>query len=107
MSESIRFRCMCPVLNCPNESLIYWKHSTCSNGSETIDSNGDVKCDQCKTKDFIMNWRYSCGKHQNGYQFPDKAKVAKVLGALVNMAENDAEALFIVKVCKRIRDRAN
>ena len=105
MSGPVTFRCICPVLNCPNEKLIYWKHKGCINGSETIDINGEVRCDQCGTHDFILNWRYSCGEHKNGYDYPDRAKVAKVIGALVNMLDDDAEIAFITKLCKNIKSR--
>ena len=103
--EPIIFRCMCPVLNCPNENIIYWEHSSCPNSEETLDQNGDVKCEECGTKDFILNWKFSCGEHQNGYQFPDKAKALKVIGALVNIMQNEEDIAFLMKVCKRIRDR--
>ena len=104
MNET-RFRCMCPVLNCSNTNTIYWQHSTCSGSEETIDTEGDVKCKGCGRKDFIMNWGYNCAEHKNGYQYADKAKAGKVIGALVILASNDDELYFLVKCCRRIREK--
>ena len=104
MNET-RFRSLCPVLDCPNTKIIYWQHSTCSGSKETIDTEGDVKCEGCGKKDFIMNWRYSCGEHKNGYQYADQAKAGKIIGALIGLTNNQEEIMFLVKCCSRINQR--
>ena len=103
--DETRFRSLCPVLDCPNTKIIYWKHATCSNGEETIDTEGDIKCKECGRKDFIMNWRYSCGEHKNGFQYPDRAKAGKIFGALMGLATDVAEIAFLIKCVTRINQR--
>jgi hypothetical protein len=105
MNGPVRFKSLCPVLDCNNADLIYWKHAGCSNGTETLDSEGDVKCEQCGLKDFIMNWKYQCQKCQNGYECPDPAKIGKVLGALTGKLQSESEIGFILKVILKINTR--
>ena len=88
--KKIIFRCMCPVLNCPDDKIIYWKHNGCSNGTETLDINGDIECEQCGTKDFINNWYFNCADGTNTLKESikaEKTKLAKVLGAISNMLD--------------------
>ena len=48
MEKQYRFRSRCPILNCSNEEVIYWKHGPCGDdGIETIDINGNIQCMKC------------------------------------------------------------
>ena len=109
MGKKIIFRCMCPVLNCLNDKIIYWKHKGCSNGTETLDINGFLECEQCGTKAFINNWYFNCADGTNTLKESNKAdkfKLRKVLGALTGKAD-DNEFEFIIETIHNINSRLN
>ena len=108
IGKKIIFRCSCPVLNCLNDKIIYWKHKGCSNGTETLDINGFLECEQCGTKAFINNWYFNCADGTNTLgekSNVEKAKLIMLLGALPNVSDmlDDCEMLLLVKAIKNIK----
>lgn len=88
MEKEIDFISGCPVKGCKRYAdEIYWKHSGCG-GHETLDVFGQLKCNKCSVEDHLMNWKFDCGVHDDGFQpgfyqgFLDALSVlAKVKGA--------------------------
>ena len=63
----IDFECGCPVAGCPNnKELLKWTHDDCG-ASETIDSEGIVKCKNGHNLGEFFSFKYSCREHDSKY----------------------------------------
>ena len=64
----INFESGCPVVRCPNfRRLIKWRHHDCG-ATETIDSEGIVRCKNGHNLGEFFLLEYSCGMHTNDFR---------------------------------------
>jgi hypothetical protein len=65
----VDFESGCPVALCSNsKSLLTWHHHKCG-ATETIDSEGIVKCRKGHNLGEFFLLRYNCEGHNNGFQY--------------------------------------
>lgn len=94
--HSQRFITKCP---CGCDKVIRWLHSNC-NGGLMIDDDGDIKCDNCKTRFNIMKAVFNC-QNESVYNSPyNKMKKMNILQMLSN---SPMEPFFIERLIERIR----
>ncbi len=62
--EVVEFISKCPVDGCRNDENVNWRHVGCYK-KEYINSNGEIICTDCGTKNGFYNWRFNCGCHEN------------------------------------------
>jgi hypothetical protein len=63
---------ICPADDCPTDiryrEATYWVHSGCG-GDMEISIDGDIRCRDCYTSDFMGNWNFACSAHK-GQHWP-------------------------------------
>ena len=93
----IDFECGCPVAGCPNnKKLLKWNHDDCG-ATETIDSEGIVKCRNGHNLGEFFSFKYSCGEHDSKY-----GSYPAFLAALSICSNFDAE--FAFKLTQKLMD---
>ena len=59
----------CPVAGCSNnKTLLTWHHHNCG-ATETIDSDGVIRCKSGHNLGEFFLLKYNCGGHSNGFQY--------------------------------------
>ena len=104
MSDWEDFETKCP--SCNNNDTIYWVH-TQDGYHETINKNGDIKCNNSscyynKNPTFIMEWKFDCGKHHGDYWKPNATKVFTAIGMVSSICSLSKDER--IKLFNRIND---
>ena len=71
MSESHKFATFCPCEKCEeSDEVIYWNHHC--GGSQKIDEQGFIYCDNCQKRCHLADMVFSCGKDNTHKPYFDK-----------------------------------
>ena len=95
----VDFESGCPVAGCSNnKSLLTWHHHDCG-ATETIDSEGVVRCRNGHNLGEFFLLKYSCGGHNNGFQYGSYSAFLAALSICSNFG-----AEFAFKLTQKLMD---
>lgn len=95
----VDFESGCPVGGCSNnKNLLTWHHDDCGD-TETIDCEGVVRCKSGHRLGEFFLLKYSCGGHQNGFQYGSYSAFLAALSICSNFGAD-----FAFKLTRKLMD---
>ena len=86
MSRKVTFRSKCPSCD-NNDRFIVWMHRGCG-GAYDLYTNGDIVCQRCNKKYYLLHMRFSCGRHECWLGYDESLKYANLI---LNKMDIDAD----------------
>ena len=101
----IDFESGCPVGGCSNnKNLLTWHHDDCGD-TETIDCEGVVRCKSGHRLGEFFLLKYSCDRHQNGFQYGSYGSYGSYSGFLAALSIClNFRADFAFKLTQKLMD---
>ena len=103
-----RFKTRCP--KCDDKETIPWRHNVCSS-IEEINENGEIRCLECDTINFIEDFILHCRSHHEYDPFPKESeRLANIIRVISLMPEDGLAPIdfvnkIIQNIIRRCRDR--
>ena len=98
--DKIDFIMPCPVQECVERNILFkWNHKKCGQ-LLSLDKDGKVRCDKCKTCSNIIDFKFSCDEHED--KEPSSIGFCRALTVLAQVAVDPSHQMLVAEVTGKV-----